>query len=236
MEADLATQEKRACPPACTCMHPLYRRRAGGVGRQLRADGLRRGRGDGRAGARRARLRVRDASTGCRSACVIRSASGAYATRSAPWQPRLRRARRHRWIPASSTGSTSSAAVDAIAAALEKQAASAASACSSGCATGASRASATGAARSRSSTARPAATCRCRTSSCRCVLPEDLRARRQRQSAGASAPSFLDCTCPKLRQAGAARDRHHGHLRGFVLVFPALRLRRQRRRPWSTSG
>jgi hypothetical protein len=31
---------------------------------------------------------------------------------------------------------------------------------------------------------------------------------------------------PEVRQAGAARDRHHGHLRRFVLVLPALRLRR----------
>ena len=36
------------------------RRRRAGLGRQLRADGLRRGRGDGRAGPRRARLRVRE--------------------------------------------------------------------------------------------------------------------------------------------------------------------------------
>ena len=38
---------------------PADRRAGRGLGRQLRADGLRRRRGDGRAGARRARLRVR---------------------------------------------------------------------------------------------------------------------------------------------------------------------------------
>ena len=42
------------------------------------------------------------------------------------------------------------------------------------CATGASRASATGAARSRSSIATTAASCRCRASSCRSTLPEDV--------------------------------------------------------------
>jgi leucyl-tRNA synthetase len=57
MEAELAQIEKNAHrhvrdPSA-------HQREAPGMGRQLRADGLRRGRGDGRAGARRARLRVR---------------------------------------------------------------------------------------------------------------------------------------------------------------------------------
>ena len=35
---------------------------------------------------------------------------------------------------------------------------------------------------------------------------------------------------PEVRQAGPARDGHHGHLRRLVLVLPALRLRRQFRR------
>ena len=45
---------------------------------------------------------------------------------------------------------------------------------------------------------------------------------------------------PELRQAGAARNRHHGHLRRFVLVFRALHLAaRDHTRPsarWSTAG
>jgi hypothetical protein len=57
------------------------------------------------------------------------------------------------------------AAVDAIAADLAAKT-SATRRCSSACATGAFPASATGAARSRSSTAKPAATCRCPTSNC----------------------------------------------------------------------
>ena len=52
--------KRRACPPACSCTHPLTGEKVAGLGRQLRADGLRRRRGDGRAGARRARLRVRE--------------------------------------------------------------------------------------------------------------------------------------------------------------------------------
>jgi leucyl-tRNA synthetase len=63
------------------------------------------------------------------------------------------------------------AAVDAIAADLPPRA-SATRRCSSACATGAFRASATGAARSRSSTATPAATCRCPTTSCRSCCPK----------------------------------------------------------------
>jgi hypothetical protein len=61
MEADIATMEKKGRPhrPARDpSASPASRARD--VGGQLRADGLRRGRGDGRAGARRARLRVRD--------------------------------------------------------------------------------------------------------------------------------------------------------------------------------
>ena len=52
---------------------------------------------------------------------------------------------------------------------------------------------------------------------------------RQRQSAAAKHEAFLNVPCPRVRRRGAPRDRHHGHLRGFLLVLPALRLRRQRR-------
>ena len=56
-------RRRRACPPACVVDAPAHPRADPGLGRQLRADGLRRRRRDGRAGARRARLRVRQAST-----------------------------------------------------------------------------------------------------------------------------------------------------------------------------
>ena len=59
MEADVATQEKLGLPTGLHVHASAHGRAVAGVGGQLRADGLRRGRGDGRAGARRARLRVR---------------------------------------------------------------------------------------------------------------------------------------------------------------------------------
>jgi leucyl-tRNA synthetase len=50
-EAELATQEKKGVPTGLTVTHPLTGAAVAGLGRQLRADGLRRRRGDGRAGA-----------------------------------------------------------------------------------------------------------------------------------------------------------------------------------------
>ena len=55
------------------------------------------------------------------------------------------------------------------------------------------------------------------------VLPEDL------VPDGSGSPlakyePFLKCTCPQVRQAGAARDRHDGHLRRLGLVLHALLL------------
>ena len=37
-------------------------------------------------------------------------------------------------------------------------------------------------------------------------------------------PSFLRMQVPEVRRRCAPRDGHHGHLRGFVVVLPALRL------------
>ena len=36
-------------------------------------------------------------------------------------------------------------------------------------------------------------------------------------------PTFYECKCP-VRRARSARDRHHGHFRGFAVVLPALRV------------
>ena len=89
------------------------------------------------------------------------------------------------------------------------------------CATGASRASATGAARSRSSIATPAASCRCRRADLPVTLPEDVELRPARQPA--RPPSDLEARrLPAMRRAGAARNRHDGHVRRFVLVFRPL--------------
>ena len=53
----------------------------------------------------------------------------------------------------------------------------------------------------------------------------DAAGRRHLRRAGQSArpPSDLEaCRLPAMRQAGPPRDRHHGHLRRFVLVFRPL--------------
>ncbi len=105
----------------------------------------------------------------------------------------------------------------------------------SACATGASRASAIGAARSRSSIATtcgvvpvPARTCR----SC-CPTTSTSTGPAIRSTAirpGSTSPA-------RIAAAGAARDRHDGHLRRFLLVFrplhrsPGRRADRSARRP-----
>ena len=53
------------------------------------------------------------------------------------------------------------------------------------------------------------------------VLPEDLHPRRQRQPAE-QVRSVPERGLPDLRPAGAARDRHDGHLRRLVVVLHAL--------------
>ena len=66
------------------------------------------------------------------------------------------------------------------------------------------------------------------------VLPEDLVP----DGTGnplAKMPSFYETHVPEVRRAGEARDRHHGHVRRFVLVLRALRLPRREER-WSTSA
>ena len=61
------------------------------------------------------------------------------------------------------------------------------------------------------------------------VLPRGLRARRQRQSAEHAART--SSTSPaRAAAARAARDRHDGYVRRFVVVLHALRVARCRRR------
>ena len=67
------------------------------------------------------------------------------------------------------------------------------------------------------------------------VLPEDLVP----DGTGnplAKLPAFYETHLPEVRQAGEARDRHHGHLRRFVLVLRALRLPRPGPARWWTSA
>jgi leucyl-tRNA synthetase len=58
------------------------------------------------------------------------------------------------------------------------------------------------------------------------VLPEDLVPDGSGNPLAKNA-AFLDCPARACGGTGAARDRHHGYLRGFVVVFPALCLQRQ---------
>ena len=68
-----------------------------------------------------------------------------------------------------------------------------------------------------------AATCRCRTTSCRWCCPR-TSCRTAPATRSRSTPAFVDRHVPEVRRAGAARDRHDGHVRRFVLVLRALRL------------
>jgi leucyl-tRNA synthetase len=72
-----------------------------------------------------------------------------------------------------------------------------------------------------------AATCRCPKGPAGGAAGR-LRAGRLRQPAE-QARAFLKSTA-RVRQAGPPRNRHHGHLRGFVLVLHALYLAGQQRR------
>ena len=94
----------------------------------------------------------------------------------------------------------------------------------SGCATGASRASATGAARSRWSIARAAASCRCRASSCRwrCPRMSDFSAPGNPLD---RHPTWKHVDCPACGGPARARDRHLRHLRRELLVLRPLRRR-----------
>ena len=185
--------EKEGIRTALTVTHPLTGEQRRSLDRQLRADELRRRRGDGRAGPRRARLRLRPQvrpadPAGDRGAGrdLLRPAMAGLVRRQAARRLRqlgqVRRARPARRPPTRSPPTWCSWA-------------RARSASSGACATGASRASATGARRSRSSTASAAARFRCPYEDLPVVLPEDL------VPDGSGNPllkseAFLSCRCP----------------------------------------
>ena len=218
MEAELAQIEKKGMPTGFFATPPAHRRKAPGVGRQLRADGLRRRRGDGRAGARRARLRVR---------------AEVQAADQAGDPPSARRPGRPPWKPEYAEygdcinsgkydGLDYQAAIDAIAADLAKK--------GLGEKQVQWRLRDWGISRQRYwGCPMPIVHC----ASCGDVpVPDDAAAgraargpgaRRHRQPARQAARVLRD-QVPVVRQAGEARDRHHGHLRRLVLVLRALRL------------
>ena len=102
--------------------------------------------------------------------------------------------------------------------------------------TGSSAASATGARRSRSSTARRTACSRCPTTELPIVLPPDAPFTGEGGNPLEKVPAFVSATCPRCGGQGPARDGHHGHLRGLVLVLLPLPLAAEGRRPVRPRG
>ena len=90
------------------------------------------------------------------------------------------------------------------------------------CATGACRASVTGARRSRSSIAPNAARCRCRATSCRSSCPRTSSFDMPGNPLDRH-PTWKHVDCPSCGGDGDARDRHARHLRRFELVLHPLR-------------
>ena len=83
---------------------------------------------------------------------------------------------------------------------------------------------------------RRAAPCRCRSSSCRCCCPTSRTSSPTDDGRRRWPATPSSCTpLPALRRPGAARDRHHGHLRLLELVPLPLRLAARRRRRPSTA-
>ena len=219
MEADLATVEKKGMPTGIFVDASADRREDRSLGRQLRAHGLRRRRGDGRARARPARFRVRDA---VQAADQARHPAEGRRARAAA-RSRVRRLRRlHEFRQVRRPRLPGGGRCDRRRPRTPK--ASARSRCSIGCATGASRASATGAARYRSCTAPTCGDVPVPDDQLPVVLPEDC------VPDGTGNPldkraDFVNTSCPKCGARGEARDRHDGHLRRFVVVLHALRVR-----------
>ena len=194
MEADIATQEKKGMRTGFSVLHPFTGQARRGVGRQLRAHGLRRRRRHGRAGARRARLRVRAEEQARHRAGGQVEDRRLRPTWSSPGRTRTPNTASRR-TPASSTGSNSSRR-STRSPRRSKKKVSDASASNGDCATGAFRGSVTGAARCRSSTARNAASCRCPTTSLPVVLPEGLVPDGSGNPLN-KTPAFYECKCPK---------------------------------------
>ena len=60
------------------------------------------------------------------------------------------------------------------------------------------------------------------------MLPEKIEITQQGGSPLARVPEFVNITLPQVRRAGAARDRHDGHVRRFELVLLSLHRREER--------
>ena len=65
---------------------------------------------------------------------------------------------------------------------------------------------------------------RCPTTQLPVVLPPDAPFTGEGGNPLEKVPAFVEARLPEVRGPGAARDRHHGHLRGLVLVLLPLPL------------
>ena len=206
--------------------HPLTHRAGAGVGRQLCADGLRRRRRDGRAGTRRARLRIRASNTACDILPVIH-VDGEHFD-DARWQDwyadKVAQRRCHHQLRTTGAGlHARSSAVDAITQALTERRPGRQDHHLAAARLGHQPPALLGHAdpdhplrrQRRCTRLRLGAGAAGRSAGAAARRPG---ARRQRQPARRSARPSSTSPCPDLRPAGAARNRHDGHLRRLGLV------------------
>ena len=59
------------------------------------------------------------------------------------------------------------------------------------------------------------------------ILPENVEITLDRRVAAGTSAGVCEYDVPEMRRTGAARNRHHGHVRRFVLVFLSLHRRAQ---------
>ena len=197
------TRRRPASSPATT-PRTRQRRADAGLGRRLRADGLRHRRDHGRACPRRARPRVRRDASACRSA------------RSIDEDGRARQLGRVRGLPAEE-------AKQAIVEWLGERGRGAAGGQLPAARLGLLAPALLGLPDPDRLLRRAAGSCPCPTTSCRCCCRRSRTTGRRASRRWPPTRSGCTCPCPRCGGPGAARGRHDGHLRRLVLVLPALR-------------
>ena len=220
--------EKEGFDTGRTALNPFTRRGGADLGRQLRAGRVRHRRHHGRAGARPARLRVRAQVQPARSRVVVRSRA-ATAGRGGRW-PRRRPTTAAWSIPASTPARRRPRVIArddrGRRAAGHRQGRSAVSAEGLGHLAPALL----GHADPDRSTARRTASSPVPYEQLPVELPKVTTFTGRGDSPLAQVAEFVEHDVPEVRRPGAARDRHDGHVRRFVVVLPALLRSAQQRR------